>query len=585
MRDHLFRTYKKYIKHFNLEDIENTYSQFFDYVILIESAELLGHTKHFHSETIETHINYLVSNLYTNKVKKITPDAIGETFEKVVNRKSIGAYYTPKIVTNYITKESMNLALKNYSIDELNTLDPTCGAGAFLVSAFKYIVDYKVENFPNEDIVKIVLDTSDQISGVDISGIAIEIARYRLNIIALEYGLPINRLDDLKFNLFEGNAIYGYLEGSSGNLTRLHELSDKELSFERWKKFTKPFIWGNVFTKKFNVIVGNPPYIETRKLFNYKPNVSKYFYGNIYADTLERSYQLLSDNGIMGMIVPISFTTTNRMSFILNHIIDNSGLLRVQFYADRPGCLFSGVHQKLNIVFSQKTKNHRCRIFTSNYMHFNKLEIDSLFDNIDEFEVFNRGLGVFSKVSNKLEEGILRKIIKTDGKIIGNKGESTVFLSSRACFWIKVFVDKKISNDYMKLNFESYKTARHVYSILNSNLFFWFWEKVSDCWHIRKSDLKFFDFKLENINDSLVELSYIVEDMLESTKKYIGSKQVDYEYKHKLIKMQLDEIDYVLASMYKLSNEELEYLIDYNLQYRLNGELSSYLSARRNKDV
>ena len=60
-----------------------------------------------------------------------------------------------------------------------------------------------------------------------------------------------------------------------------------------------------------------------------------------------------------------------------------------------------------------------------------------------------------------------------------------------------------------------------------------------------------------------------LENRLESTKEYVGTKQVDYEYKHKLCKDIIDEIDDELKSVYKLSAPELNYIKKFNEKYRM----------------
>ena len=59
------------------------------------------------------------------------------------------------------------------------------------------------------------------------------------------------------------------------------------------------------------------------------------------------------------------------------------------------------------------------------------------------------------------------------------------------------------------------------------------------------------------------------EEKLEKTKVYVGTKQVDYEYKHKECKDIIDEIDNEIAKIYKLSKTQLYYIKKFGLKYRL----------------
>ena len=59
---------------------------------------------------------------------------------------------------------------------------------------------------------------------------------------------------------------------------------------------------------------------------------------------------------------------------------------------------------------------------------------------------------------------------------------------------------------------------------------------------------------------------------MENTKRYVGTKQVDYEYKHKLCKDVIDEIDDELAEIYNLTQTELDYIKSFAIKYRSGGE-------------
>jgi len=103
--------------------------------------------------------------------KSISPEILGHIFEKTVNQKESGAYYTPELITSYISETTIypvclnkvNCKFKqNYStikelfeknsVDEvsylynevlkkLSVLDNACGSGAFLIAAQDVLID------------------------------------------------------------------------------------------------------------------------------------------------------------------------------------------------------------------------------------------------------------------------------------------------------------------------------------------------------------------------------------------------------------------------------------------------------------
>ena len=61
-----------------------------------------------------------------------------------------------------------------------------------------------------------------------------------------------------------------------------------------------------------------------------------------------------------------------------------------------------------------------------------------------------------------------------------------------------------------------------------------------------------------------------LERKLERTKKYIGSVQTQYEYKHRECKPEIDAIDDALQEIYGLTDDEVAFLKEYKLKYRMS---------------
>ena len=69
-------------------------------------------------------------------------------------------------------------------------------------------------------------------------------------------------------------------------------------------------------TKKYKTIVGNPPYVRTKK-------------GNLYIDFTEKCYNLLDDNGELIFIVPSDFLKLTSASKLLNVMMTNGTFTHV----------------------------------------------------------------------------------------------------------------------------------------------------------------------------------------------------------------------------------------------------------------
>jgi len=75
-------------------------------------------------------------------------------------------------------------------------------------------------------------------------------------------------------------------------------------------------------TEGFDVIIGNPPYLEMREIDYVPQGFKTYESGAVHAMIMERSVNLLNKHGCISMIVPLALVSTQRMK-ILQKIIED----------------------------------------------------------------------------------------------------------------------------------------------------------------------------------------------------------------------------------------------------------------------
>jgi hypothetical protein len=200
---------------------------------------------------------------------------------------------------------------------------------------------------------------------------------------------------------------------------------EKKGEYEKWLATHKPFHWFIEFygiMKKggFDVIIGNPPYVEYSKIkkgYSVK-NFETEANGNLYAFVLERGVKILHKNGMLGLIIPHSVAATYR-SNPSQHLLIEALNAHYSYYTRRPGKLFTGADQCLCICIGSKLKKeNRNPIFSKNlsttYQRWYEEERVNLFVKIvykiTHLQALWRRFRVFPKVGYDIECDILDKI-------------------------------------------------------------------------------------------------------------------------------------------------------------------------------
>ena len=480
--------------------------------------------------------------------------------EKTSNRKSKGVFYTDDDVVkyiigntylNYIHNEVQNvfpidvcvremLCSEKKDVDKLlkaSVFDPTCGTGQFLLPALKIKISLLDKGIKDDKSTLNILKT---IHGNDIDSLSIKIAMVRL----FFWVLPL--LSEVK----------SY---------------QKAVSILKANFLCIDYVMPITNQKTYNIIIGNPPYVEYGKLEVVPPKRL----GNAYANVVFNSLEQLSKDGVMGYIIPLSFVSTPRMSDLRKEIIGRSKKMIVVNFADRPDCLFTQVHQKLTILIAVKGLS-MCKTYSSNYYYWYKSERTKLFNECAVYPTKYEFEGFIPKIGNPIEESIFGKILKRQGNVdflklqVIGKENANVCLNMRGTFWMKAFDINPGSKEYNTYSF-SKEMQPYIICLLNSSLFFFFWIVVSDCWHITGKELGNIRIRTDVDLNPFKRLSEKLLNKLEETKKYIGTVQCDFEYKHKFCKKEIDAIDDQLAQTYCLTPVELDYIKGYQLKYRMNG--------------
>ena len=363
-----------------------------------------------------------------------------------------------------------------------------------------------------------------------------------------------------------------------------HQISDLKMSvpLAKWIKSHKPFHWATEFydiveSGGFDVVIGNPPYVKYKeddkdgsttvgyRVQGYTTEKAQ----DLYSFVVERGLSLLQPKGDIGMITPLSIAAADRCKSLRDLFAKHS--VYSAHFADRPGCLFVGVHQMLTIFLAHRSAKKGAH--STSFIHWNAQERENIFKKLSYAPSVSVG-GAWGKIANKMESDIFHRTAMSQRPLSAHiipSGELVSVCAGTGGYYLRAFNTRQESDQYKNLYCHKDK-ASAVAGIINSNLFYWVWRKFSNCRHLRQSDIARFIVPLsDEVFAALQEPSREAVAALLSTKEFRKGVKSYYQYRPAKVKSYFDEIDKILAKHYGFSAEELDYIINYDYKYRMGG--------------
>ena len=534
-------------------------------------------------------------------------------------------------VIEYCKQPALLLAVYE-SLVQITVLDPTCGSGAFLFAALNVleslydaclarmqamlndhelhnkleesgklgkpgiskpqvpifrVILKQIQTYPNRRYFILKSIITNNLYGVDIMETAVEICKLRLLLKLLSH---VERVEDAKsvsaidFNICLGNILVNH----SGE-------ADTNVAMER---NLRPFHWfveffGIMQNGGFGVIIGNPPYVEYEKVSTtYKLNgYNTFSTGNLYALTVERCHKLLAVDGRFGMIVPSSATCTDGYLPLQKILLEQSSL-HISSFSDQRGKLFDIAHPRLCIIIYQK-RSHPKSVFSTPYLKLGRELRDSLFQRLEYIEVTDLVKpGIIPRYGSSVERTLHAKVhsqVQRLGEYVAKSGSNVIYYTRKISWFVQVtpFIPEIVDeqgrarnpSELKTLRFSSPEYADLAFVVLNSNLFYWFVTTGSDCRNLNMREVLGLPLSIDTIAGPIRrDLRKLAADLAADLQAHCEYRKMRFNGVGTLIiqcifpgrsKPIIDEIDRVLARHYGFTDEEADFIINYDIQYRI----------------
>jgi hypothetical protein len=335
-----------------------------------------------------------------NDIEAIQSEIEGITTDQSkTKRKKDGIFYTPKYITKYIVENTIGKVCNEKKIEldiqeaeyekerkgrqkatlkkltqklddyrkwllQLTICDPACGSGAFLnqsleylIAEHRYIDELQAKLFGASMILSEVENSilENNLYGVDINEESVEIAKLSLWLRTAQKGRKLTTLNN---NIKCGNSL----------IDDPNYAGDKAFNWQN--EFPKIFAKGG-----FDVVIGNPPYVQHRKIFEFSNFFKSTF--KVYTGTsdlsvyfFEKGFEILKENSVLGYINTNKFFNTEYgkelRDFLTKHNVHN--IINFEQSAIFKDALVSSV-----ILIATKERPNNA----INYIEFNKESINA----------------------------------------------------------------------------------------------------------------------------------------------------------------------------------------------------------------
>ena len=307
-----------------------------DYEAVFQHAKVLDDIPI--TRILAEYLNDLIKDLELYNLSNIKRDVIGHVYEQLIppdERKRLGQYYTPPLICDLIAKICINKP-------DSKVLDPSCGSGGFLLSAYSRLLDLAHKNGSDEKLHNYILS---HIYGIDINQFAAHLSVVNLSIRNLD-------ADTDKVNVIASD----FFKISANEVTLVPQ---KRVSMRGYEETY------HTLTADFDVVITNPPYtrqddIGDKKYVDFirkvalkidKKELKLSSEAGIYTYFFTHAFHFLKEGGMLGYIVSNSWMDVKFGKDLQKFFLDN---FKIRYIIDFDKRSFEEAAVNTVIVILQK---------------------------------------------------------------------------------------------------------------------------------------------------------------------------------------------------------------------------------------
>lgn len=286
---------------------------------------------------IRSSLNEIIEIFRFTKPESIEHDLIGRLFHDLLpfeTRKILAAFYTNPIAADILARLIIDKP-------QLSVIDPACGSGTLLVSAYKQKTDLSLENNEHDCHKKFV---EEQITGLDLMPFAAHLTAVNLSSQSIDSttdNLRVGVMDSLSLSKkLKHKKIYKVENFSRELQTTLHLFDQKQNnSIQYTENISKGSVTADgesnefkIRKNSFDICIANPPFSDREKMPNsYLEILNSYseleeICGaqiNLWGYFIALCDFILKKNGVLGFVIPINVFRGKATQKIRNYIFEN----------------------------------------------------------------------------------------------------------------------------------------------------------------------------------------------------------------------------------------------------------------------